>query len=158
MAFMFLVVVVGDAGAVIDAATAGNGTGLKQKGIGQRSLTGRTVAYQRDVANVPHRMFGWHRLLQEPVGWVEPRSGDAHRSRSLGKWRAFAAPRLNPPYRLFIDFTVAITSERLNAPSYNARPMTQPATPSSPRSRTFSRLVIPPEANTGTGTAASISR
>ena len=52
--FLLLVVVVGDAGAVVDAAAAIDGLGLEQQGVGQRGLAGRPVPDQGHVADVLH--------------------------------------------------------------------------------------------------------
>ena len=55
---LLLVVVVGDAGAVVHAAAAVHRLGLEQQGVGQRGLAGRSVADQGDVADVFHAILG----------------------------------------------------------------------------------------------------
>src|SRR6187200_2001034 len=53
---MFFLVVIRDAGSLIYAATARDGSCFVQERVGQRSFAGRAVADERYVANVPHRM------------------------------------------------------------------------------------------------------
>ena len=58
VAFLLLLVVVGDAGAVVDAAAAVDGLGLEQQGVGQRGLARRPVSDQGNVADVVHLVLG----------------------------------------------------------------------------------------------------
>ena len=58
VAFFLLVVEVGDAGALLDAAVTLDGLGGEQQGIGQRSLAGRAVSHQGHRADVVYAVLG----------------------------------------------------------------------------------------------------
>jgi len=61
VAFMFFLVEVGDAAAVLDAAAAIDGLGLEQEGVGKRGLARRPMSSQGDVPNVRYLIFTHNR-------------------------------------------------------------------------------------------------
>ena len=76
---LFLVIVIGDAGAVIDTAAAIDRLGLEEQGVGQRGLAGDFMANESDAANVFH-MITCHRcsqgnlmesLCRQAPGWAQ---------------------------------------------------------------------------------------
>ncbi len=66
--FLFFLVVVGNAGAVVHAAAAVHRLGLKQKVIGQRGLARCSMSHQGDIANVFHTILGHAGLLTNDEG------------------------------------------------------------------------------------------
>src|SRR5262249_50342657 len=77
-ALVFFLVVVGDGGAVIDAAVPVDRLGREQEGVGKRGLARRPVSSERDVPDVCYLVLAHN---GSALGWVEVRCGRETRSR-----------------------------------------------------------------------------
>ena len=141
---VFLVVGVGDRGAVVHAAQPIDRVGLEEQGIGQAGLARGAVPDECNVPDVLHQVLDGHERpplgkdVRQVVRRAASRAGDAASGSRIASRRQ------------------SLRTDRA-LPSYSARPMMQPNVPAAVSRCTCSRVQTPPDAMTGSGTAACIS-